>query len=1318
MATKRFFPSLADIITLEDLPKQLEFLREPLTNFLSKLYYKDLQYSKSVLDDTAFYSLKLVSPTRFEVDVFNSGFFLVLNPDSDFSDISSIPIRLEYNWPILAYVNSIPKANYEEEGLGLSQLFELGQKSLKITDEAVVANAINQFSVPADSNTSRRAQFVNDINAANSGATIPIPTETDSVSDIIASIEVAKNISATNAVYNTYISGSGFSNDTGKNIKVFFSPFIEVDIETHLLQLLLPKIKFSVALSGAIEFPRNLLLPVNENNEVIPETANGAPRAQFRFVESEVFFNSRTDFGLDLQFAVTTPTAVLVPGVQLILKFTNLKVDLSDSKILPEALADGREEFKGLYAEELVVGVPWIRDSEGNILQFSATNLLIGKPDGISGTIALAGPPLVGKLPGGITAELVKLAVSFNKGQVDETNSELVVRISIPGLKSEGGGEQSDDFVFTLTGKYLNNGFYAEVVFNTPLKLTVPGLLDIQVHQVSILKQDENPTQFSFSADFYFTNKPGFIGDLLPEGIKVNPILFERGSGVKAFTIDLDWEKTEDTRLVYANDILDARIPLNKTILNFITLNGIRAIIENHPNGTDKQFQLLVDAGLKIGPVSGEASNFGLKADLNFRQSKLPEETEVPPLVSNLQFVPPNGIGISIDAKAVKGGGFLLLDYDNNRYTGALNLAILEKFEVNAFGVLVTQLPSGQQGFSLIALISARFNPAIQLGLGFTLNGLGGLLGLHRRANTELLRSELNSGRVGDLMFPVNPQARFAQIISNLEASFPIEENKFIFGPGAQIGWGTPSLITADIILLLEMPDPIRIIIMGVARSLLPDKNKAILKLQVAFLAVIDFANKSLSVDASIYDSKLLNFRLDGTMALRVLAGDNPYFLITVGGFHPQFRVPGFLNLPAQRRLAISMISGSALSIGAETYYAVSSNSVQFGAALWLKGQIAIIKAEGGFAFDALVMFNPFRFCVAVAAYITIKARLKLKVKIKIKLFKFKVQIKLEDVTLAGVDLRGQLCGPSYWNANATARFSLLGVGKSFDINREWGRKEEVTIPKIDLRALLLEALENDQNWKIEGGTAVDDVVTIRDISDEALILKGNGTLLVEQNTLPLNIEIQKFGNGVPLNDNRFQITRVVFGNQIRSLTASLRDTRDFFAPGEFRNLGDRRLSTRSFEKFPNGVVADPPSAAGALDYGQHKTERTMNFENKVIDAPSPTSNDVRRTTLQNVHLSTAVESAGFTLMAKGNAANRYNRKQKINRFTKTSKRIAVNEERFHIVDCRNLQNHNSLGTSVFSTEIEAKDALKQLTKTNPSLKKEITVVPSFEVAA
>lgn len=1303
----QYYPALKKLVKTEKVP---EPFKTALIRVIDKLFYKGYYVDKSVHGDTAFYNIVIVINKDVGFNLFGGeeGFEILINPGST-NGTTEIPVALYYNLPILKYIRAISTQQLDEP----KNLFNIISGMLGVTSVNLLTACV--YGLFNGDFTSFISHFNNN---ANYSSFAQLNTDyKGNYDEIIASIAI--DLESNGVDIPTYVCDEVtiIENDVAAsflNVYSLFSIFLDNFESKDILKLLVPKFSVTIQeLDIALAFPRSILKPID--NDIQKSILSYNVGSLGFHSEKGIEFNHDNTFDL-------TPSEIANTG--LTLGITGLKLDFRTDKNIPEADADGRDfSFKGVFIESAAIGIPWIKDANGENLVLSGTNLLMGTPGGISGTIGL-GSEVNGKLPGGIEVTINAFGIAIHQNQIGVGESNIDLTLKIPGLHDDN----NQDAELNLQGSYFTevdaNGNVTETRLSVSisesdgLALKIPGVLDITVHELGLTQIDGGKVILSLKSDFYFTNKPGFIGDLLPEGIKVNPILFERGSGVKAFTIDLDWEKTEDTRLVYANDILDARIPLNKTILNFITLNGLRAIVENHPNGRDKQFQLLVDAGLKIGPVTGEAANFGLKADLNFRQTKLPEETEVPPLVSNLQFVPPSGIGIGIDAKAVKGGGFLLLDYNNNRYTGALNLAILEKFEVNAFGVLVTQLPSGQQGFSLIALISAQFNPAIQLGLGFTLNGLGGLLGLHRRANTELLRSELNSGRVEDLMFPVNPQARFAQIISNLEASFPIEENKFIFGPGAQIGWGTPSLITADIILLLEMPDPIRIIIMGVARSLLPDKNKAILKLQVAFLAVIDFANKSLSVDASIYDSKLLNFRLDGTMALRVLAGDNPYFLITVGGFHPQFRVPGFLNLPAQRRLAISMISGSALSIGAETYYAVSSNSVQFGAALWLKGQIAIIKAEGGFAFDALVMFNPFRFCVAVAAYITIKARLKLKVKIKIKLFKFKVQIKLEDVTLAGVDLRGQLCGPSYWNANATARFSLLGVGKSFDINREWGRKEEVTIPKIDLRALLLEALENDQNWKIEGGTAVDDLVTIRDISDEALILKGNGTLQVEQNTLPLNIEIQKFGNGVPLNDNRFQITRVVIGNQIRSLTASLRDTRDFFAPGEFRNLGDRRLSTRSFEKFPNGVVADPPSAAGALDYGQHKTERTMNFENKVIDAPSPTSNDVRRTTLQNVPLSTAVESAGFTLMAKGNAANRYNRKQKINRFTKTSKRIAVNEERFHIVDCRNLQNHSSVGTSVFSTEIEAKDALKQLTKTNPSLKKEITVVPSFEVAA
>ena len=41
---------------------------------------------------------------------------------------------------------------------------------------------------------------------------------------------------------------------------------------------------------------------------------------------------------------------------------------------------------------------------------------------------------------------------------------------------------------------------------------------------------------------------------------------------------------------------------------------------------------------------------------------------------SRFGFKPPNGVGLSIDAGVVKGGGYLFLDADTGEYAGALEL--------------------------------------------------------------------------------------------------------------------------------------------------------------------------------------------------------------------------------------------------------------------------------------------------------------------------------------------------------------------------------------------------------------------------------------------------------------------------------------------------------------------------------------------------------------------------------------------------------------------------------------------------------------------
>src|SRR5205814_4644429 len=95
-------------------------------------------------------------------------------------------------------------------------------------------------------------------------------------------------------------------------------------------------------------------------------------------------------------------------------------------------------------------------------------------------------------------------------------------------------------------------------------------------------------------------------------------------------------------------------------------------------------------------------------------------------------FKPPNGVGLAIDAGVVKGGGYLYFDFDKEEYAGALELMISGWLRLTAVGLVTTRMPDGSKGFSLLIIITAEFGTGIQLGMGFVLVGVGGLLGVNR----------------------------------------------------------------------------------------------------------------------------------------------------------------------------------------------------------------------------------------------------------------------------------------------------------------------------------------------------------------------------------------------------------------------------------------------------------------------------------------------------------------------------------------------------------------------------------------------------------
>ena len=113
------------------------------------------------------------------------------------------------------------------------------------------------------------------------------------------------------------------------------------------------------------------------------------------------------------------------------------------------------------------------------------------------------------------------------------------------------------------------------------------------------------------------------------------------------------------------------------------------------------------------------------------------------------------------------GGGYLK-HLDPDEWRGAVS-ARLGPVSVN--GLLI--LTRGEGGFSLLVLLAAEFTPPIQLSFGFTLVGVGGMVGINRRPDIEALRAAASSGDLSTAAVPAEPVADAARPAAGTDSCFP-----------------------------------------------------------------------------------------------------------------------------------------------------------------------------------------------------------------------------------------------------------------------------------------------------------------------------------------------------------------------------------------------------------------------------------------------------------------------------------------------------------------------------------------------------------------
>jgi hypothetical protein len=755
-------------------------------------------------------------------------------------------------------------------------------------------------------------------------------------------------------------------------------------------------------------------------------------------------------------------------------------------------------------------------------------------------------------------------------------------------------------------------------------------------------------------------NADGFLGKILS------------GFGLESdFSVGLGFS-TKEGIFFQGSATLDIQLPIHIS-LGPVEISALTVTVGIQ----DSTFPIGLAADIKamLGPLQAVVQQIGIKAELSIPADR---HGNAGPVNFDIKFKPPTGVGLAIDAGVIKGGGFLFIDPDRGEYAGALELTFSEIVSLKAIGLITTKMPDGSKGFSLLIIITAEFGTGIQLGFGFTLLAVGGLLGLNRTMKLQPLMDGIRTGAVESIMFPHDVVANAPKIISDLRIIFPPLEGKFLIGPMAKLGWGTPTLISISLGIIIEIPG--NIAILGILKIAIPADEIALIILQVNFAGAIEFDRKRLYFFAALFESRIVFLTIEGEMGLLVAFGDDANFVVSVGGFHPRFSPPP-LPFPSPKRIAVSLLNTPVSRLRIEGYFAVTSNTVQFGARVDVFFGLDEINVQGHLQFDALFQFSPFFFIIEISASFSVN---------------------VFGLGLFSVSVRGSLDGPAPYHVKGHGSISFFFFDVDVDFETTWGESRNTELPSIPVMPILEGEINKSDNWRALLPAANNLLVSLRKMPAEeaALILHPLGVLHISQRALPLELKLDKVGTQKPNDVNRLSVA--VTGGGL----AKKDDAFEQFAPAQYQNFSDAdKLSRPAFAPEKSGLNL---SAAGADVRSSVMVKRIVRYEEIIID------NNFKRFQRRF----RGIFGTLFTLLLDGNAVSRSQLSQSTKkRLQPFAEKIEVKTETYIVA----LQSNNrafAADSVLFHSEASARDYMNRKVADDASLADEIHVIPSFERVA
>ncbi|MET7300671.1 DUF6603 domain-containing protein [Embleya sp. NPDC005575] len=382
---------------------------------------------------------------------------------------------------------------------------------------------------------------------------------------------------------------------------------------------------------------------------------------------------------------------------------------------------------------------------------------------------------------------------------------------------------------------------------------------------------------------------------------------------------------------------------------------------------TEGTVWLMVDASLSAAGLTIGVAGLGLGIDLN-GEGSFPVETRL------------DGLGVGFERPPLRVAGALV-----SRPTpewpvlvqGSLTVELAPKFAVLALGAY-QKSRTGAVSLFVFGRASGPFGgpPPFHV-TGFAL-GFGYQSSVRIPEQHEIESFPLLQGvKDEEVDLPADPLQTLALLTGG--------ENPWVKPTQGQI-WLAGGLdftsfefVRTRVLLLLEAGNDLTLALIGRASASFPKTGKAYARIGVDLRVVYQSARGELAATAQLVDSYVIDPScvLAGGFAFYLWSGKSSHagdFVITVGGYHPDYRSPG--HFPVVPRLGFAWSLGSTVNITGAAYFALTPNAVMAGGMLDVRYRSGNVEAWLTAKADILIQWAPLHFRAGIS--VTVGAKVKL----------------------------------------------------------------------------------------------------------------------------------------------------------------------------------------------------------------------------------------------------------------------------------------------------------------------------------------------------